>query len=411
LESRKKISPDHLSMRILQIKQPREIQHILQDIRVDPYGIKIMLPKAITHLVKIDSVSNITANILKQEMLSLGGDAAVAKGALTGIAKKTDCLLIGNLSQFKRLEEKLKTQPFGLGLLAKDLNSTIKSYEREDFILRAGAHKLCLGGRTLVMGIVNITPDSFSDDGLLSSKLKPTQFIEFAKELCRDGADIIDVGGESSRPGAKPVPVKEELKRVIPFIKIAAKKIRVPISIDTTKPEVAKQALDNVAAIVNDISGLRDPRMARILARYKAAAVVMHMKGNPRTMQNNPRYASLMDEIIRFLNNSIETAVQAGVDRESLIVDPGIGFGKTPEDNLTILKELSELKSLGRPILVGTSRKSFIGKILKNLPRERIFGTVSSCVIAADRGAHIVRTHDVKEVKQALKIMEAVKKA
>jgi dihydropteroate synthase len=253
------------------------------------------------------------------------------------------------------------------------------------------------------MGVVNATPDSFSGDGITSV----SEAVDLAQRFVKDGADIIDVGGESSRPGAKPVPLKEELIRTIPVIKALTKRILTPVSIDTCKPEVARQALDNGAAMINDISGLREARMAKIAAKYKAAVVLMHMKGNPRTMQNSPSYASLMDEILRYLQEAIDRALEAGIDRNKIVVDPGIGFGKTVRDNLNILNNLNELKILGRPILIGTSRKSFIGKILNAGPGERIFGTVASCVLAARNGAHIVRTHDVREVSQALKILDA----
>ena len=396
-------------MRILQINHPREIKRLMQDIQVDPYGIKIMLPKAITHLLKLDSVSNITANILKQEMLSLGGDAAISKGALTGAAKKTDCLLMGTLSQFDRLNEKLKIQPFGLDKIGKKIAENLKNFQLDKFTLRAGKYKLRLGSRTFIMGIVNVTPDSFSGDGLLLAS--KSSAVEFAKELIKDGADIIDVGGESSRPGAKPVSLKEELTRVVPVIKALVKKVSVPVSVDTCKPEVAKQALDNGAAIVNNIAGLRNAEMARLISKYKAGVVLMHMKGNPGNMQIDPRYTSLIDEILQYLKGAIERAEDAGIGRERIIIDPGIGFGKTQPDNLKIVNHLSEFKILGVPILIGTSRKSFIGKILNTEARNRIFGTVSSCVLAAKNGAHIVRVHDVLEVKQALKISDAVNKS
>ena len=200
--------------------------------------------------------------------------------------------------------------------------------------------------------------------------------------------------------------VEEELKRTIPVIKKIAARIKVPISIDTYKPEVARQALDNGAVMVNDITGLNN-KMAKIVAKYKAGAVIMHMKGNPRNMQNNPVYKNLIDEITEYLDKAISEAVDSGVDREKIIVDPGIGFGKTLEHNLEILKRLRELKSLGRPILVGPSRKSFIGKILDAGPQERIFGTVSACVLAAKNGANIIRVHDVKAVRQGIKILNS----
>lgn len=223
-----------------------------------------------------------------------------------------------------------------------------------------------------------------------------------------DGADIIDIGGESSRPGAQPVSIKEELARTIPVIKKLAKKINVPISIDTYKPEVARQALDNGAIIVNDITGLRNPEMIKVISRYKAGVVIMHMRGKPQTMQDNPVYKSLIDEIIDFLDDAIKKAVAAGISRDKIIIDPGIGFGKTFQHNLIILNKLSEFKVLGLPILVGPSRKSFIGKILKAEPGQRLFGTIGASILAAKNGAKIIRVHDVKEVKQALKVFDAL---
>ncbi len=396
----------------------------MQDIKVDPYGIEIMLPKAVSHLVRINSISCITANILKQEMLSLGGDVAVARDALTGKARKTDCLLMATLSQFNRLVEKLNRQPFGLGRLAHDLSDSIANYQKDEFNLNLGRYKLALWqDRTYIMGIVNLAPDSFSGDGLYKGQ-SPTgggapnhqiglgayvdRVVDFVEKMVDDGADIVDIGGESTRPGAKPISAKEELQRTIPVIKKIAKIIKVPISIDTCKPEVARHALDNGAVMVNDITGLRNNKMAKIISKSKAGVVLMHMKGNPRTMQNNPVYKSLIDELIEYLDRAINEAVAWGIDRERIIVDPGIGFGKTLEHNLEILKRLKEFKILGRPLLVGPSRKSFLGKILDTGPKARIFGTVSACVSAVRNGANIVRVHDVKAVKQALKVSEAI---
>lgn len=405
-------------IRILQIANHKDAARIMQDIGVDPYGIKIMQPKTAHYLMRVYSVSNIAANILKQEMLSLGGEVAVAREALTGRLKKTDCLLVGNFAQFNQLNQKLNKQPFGLGKIAQDFSLALKNYQRHNFVLDLGKYKLNLGLKVHIMGIVNLTPDSFSGDGvyqgLSPSKLKGTilkgTVPEVAEKMVEDGADIIDVGGQSSRPGAKPVSVKEELSRTIPVIKLLAKRIKVPISIDTYKPQVAKQALDNGAVIVNDITGLKDPKMARLVARYKAGLVIMHMKGNPRTMQKNPQYICLVDEIMEFLQKAVNRAQGYGINKERVVIDPGIGFGKTCGHNLEILKRLSEFKALGRPVLVGPSRKSFIGKILNAAPQERIFGTVSACVLAAKNGARIVRVHDVKAVKQALKIFEEADK-
>jgi dihydropteroate synthase len=407
-------------MRILRPLNHKELKKLMQDIKVDPYGIKIMLPKAVQHLVRINSISCIAVNILKQEMLSLGGDVAVARDALTGKARKTDCLLMATQSQFNRLIEKLNKQPFGLDRLAHDLSDSLTNYQKDEFNLELGRYKLALRqGRTYIMGIVNLTPDSFSGDGffqgLIPTGLRgtlpkgtvPEQALDFVEKMIDDGADVIDIGGESTRPGAEPIPVKEELERVIPIVKKIAKKIDVPISIDTYKPEVARQALDCGAVMVNDITGLNN-KMAKIVSKYKAGVVIMHMQGNPRTMQNNPVYKSLIDELIEYLDRAISEAVAWGIDRERIIVDPGIGFGKTLEHNLEILKRLREFKILGRPMLVGPSRKSFLGKILNAGPQERIFGTVSACVLAVKNGANIIRVHDVKAVKQAIKVLNTI---
>lgn len=385
----------------------------MREIDVDPFGIKIMLPKAISHLVRIKSLPCFAANILKQEMLSLGGDVAVARGALTGRTKKTDCLLIGNLSQFNRLNAKLNKQPFGLSSLAKDLSKSIVSYQESRFELDLGRRRLRLGqGKTRIMGIINLTPDSFSGDGLYPpagyNPNSAAQILDFAERMVRDGADIIDVGGESSRPGARPVAVKEELKRTLPVVKLLARRLRAPLSIDTYKPAVAKVALDNGAAIVNDITGLNDPEMIKLVAGYKAAAVIMHMKGKPSTMQKDPGYDSVIDEIIGCLDKASSRAISSGIASDKIIIDPGIGFGKTLEHNLEILKKLDDFKILGLPMLVGVSRKSFIGRILDAKAGERVFGGIAASVLAARNGAHILRAHDVKALKEALKVSDAI---
>ncbi|MBM3249520.1 MAG: dihydropteroate synthase [Candidatus Omnitrophica bacterium] len=396
-------------IRVLQSPTIKEIRAIMQDIGVDPYGIRIMQSKASHYLVRMDSLPNVTANILKQEMLSLGADAALARGSLTGKAMYTGCLLMGTLSQFMRLIQKLQKQPFGLSSMGRDLSCTLKKFQQDKFTLDLKRFKLDLSAGVHIMGIVNVTPDSFSGDGLYKCQIEDV--VEYACKLAEDGADIIDLGGESSRPGAKPVPLKEELARVIPAVKKLAKVLRVPISVDTRKPEVAKQALENGALILNDISGFRDPAMVRTAARYNAGAVVMHMKGSPATMQKDPGYDSLMDEVLEYLDRALRRLEDAGVKREMTIIDPGIGFGKTTGHNLEILKRLGEFKVLGRPILAGTSRKSFIGKVLNAPAQERLSGTLSSCILAASSGARVLRVHDVKPVKDALKIFEAVNQA
>ncbi len=252
------------------------------------------------------------------------------------------------------------------------------------------------------MGVLNVTPDSFSDGGLY---IKKELAIKRAKQMIEEGADIIDVGGESSRPGADPVSEKEELKRVIPIIK-ALKDINAPISIDTYKPEVAKQAIANGASIINDITGLENDKMAKLAGDTNTPVIIMHMKGTPKTMQDDTNYQDIINEIKEFFKERIEKAKHYNIN--TIILDPGIGFGKTVEQNLTIIKHLNEFTELG-PILLGTSRKSFIGKI-SNLPEnKRLEGTIASCVIGANNGAKILRVHDIKEIKQAIQITDEIK--
>lgn len=393
-------------MRIIQAGNPQEVKKIMRDMRVDPYGIEIMAPKAVNRLVRIPSLPSVAANILKQEMLSFGGDAAVARGALTGKVKKTDCLLMGSMAQLSRLHEKLKSQPFGLDKLGSELRGALNNFDRRDFLVRAGRYDLALGKETGILGIINLTPDSFSGDGLY--RMPPDMLVALARQMVKDGADIVDVGGESSRPGARPVSAKEEMRRVIPAVKALARKIKVPISVDTYKPEVAQAALENGASMINDIHALQSPGMGKVIARYKAAVILMHMKGRPRSMQKNPKYASLIGEIIAFLDRAVRSALDAGIPRDRIIIDPGLGFGKTLEHNLQILKGLGEFRVLGLPILVGPSRKSFLGAILERGPRERVLGTAAACVTAAERGAHLVRVHDVREVKEAMKVFDSL---
>jgi len=400
-------------MRIFAFSSRDEIQKLMHDIGVDPYGIKIMLPKAQTFLIRLNSVNNICANILKQEMLSIGAEAAIARGTLTGKVKKTDILLIGSLAQFKQLCQKIKLQPFGLDKLSEELDINIKNYFKDNYILSLKKSSLNLSKKTRIMGIINLTPDSFSGDGLYNSNSGSCLELVLtkAKKMVADGADIIDLGGQSSRPGAKNISIKEELLRTVPVVKLLAKNINQPISIDTARPEVAQACLDSGAQIVNDVSGLRDRSMIKVAAQYKAAVVIMHMQGTPLTMQKEIKYHSLIDDIAQYLKNTIDSAQDAGIKPDKIIVDPGIGFGKKPEHDLEIIKRLSEFKNLGKPILIGTSRKSFIGKVLGTNVDERSCGTLATCVIAAQNGANIVRVHNVKEASQSLKMTNAIKNA
>ena len=256
-----------------------------------------------------------------------------------------------------------------------------------------------------LMGIVNVTPDSFSDGGLF---LEPEAAIAHGEQLVRDGAEILDVGGESTRPGAEPVSEAEELARTEPVV-ADLEGLGYTVSIDTSKAAVAEAALTAGVEIVNDVTALRgEPEMAALCAERDATVVLMHMPGNPRTMQDDPHYEDVVDEVKAFLSERVEAAVAAGIDEERIWVDPGIGFGKTLGHNLELLRRLGELRELGRPLVIGTSRKSFIGKIDGSPIEQRIGGSIATAVLVAADGADVLRVHDVAETAQALRVAEAV---
>ena len=256
------------------------------------------------------------------------------------------------------------------------------------------------------MGVVNVTPDSFFDGGLY---FEPARAIDRALALAAEGADIIDIGGESSRPGSNPIPAKEEKKRILPVVEVLRQNNSALISVDTTKAEVAEAALAAGADIINDISAGRfDPRMLPIAARSGAAVILMHMKGTPRTMQIAPHYDDVLGEVKAFLGERLEAAESCGLPRESVLLDPGIGFGKQLDHNLILLNNLGALAELGRPLVVGVSRKSFIGKILNIEAQDRLEGTIAAAVVSILRGASLLRVHDIQAVKQAVAVAEAI---
>jgi len=255
------------------------------------------------------------------------------------------------------------------------------------------------------MGVLNVTPDSFSDGGRY---LRPDRAATHAERMADAGADLIDIGGESTRPGALPVPLEEELRRVIPVIKRVATRCRLPISIDTSKAEVARRAIEAGAAMVNDVTALMgDPEMAGVVAGAGVPVVLMHMRGTPETMQRRPRYRALMEELLRFFRGRIDAALAAGIDRNRILIDPGLGFGKTVAHNLEILQQLERLARLRRPILVGPSRKSFLGRLTDQSVEQRLEGTAAAVTAAVLHGARVVRVHDVGVIRHFLDVLEA----
>jgi dihydropteroate synthase len=257
--------------------------------------------------------------------------------------------------------------------------------------------------KSIIMGILNVTPDSFSDGGLYIDKKKA---VMHGIKMISDGADIIDIGGESSQPGSEPISIAEEIKRVLPVVRELSSKINIHISIDTYKPQVAEECIRAGACMINDISGLRDKDMLRVARKYKVPVIIMHIQGTPKTMQENPQYKDVVKEIIVFFKKQIEIAERNGV--KDIIIDPGIGFGKTLEHNIEIIRNLKRFKKLNKPILIGVSRKSFLGKITGLKVNERLSATLSAVVICAMNGANIFRVHDVKECKQALMVLDAI---
>jgi dihydropteroate synthase len=280
--------------------------------------------------------------------------------------------------------------------------------ERGELVWRVGDHVLDCATRTHVMGILNVTPDSFSDGGHF---LDPEEAVRGGMAMARAGADIIDVGGESTRPGSDPVPVREEVDRVIPVVKRLAAEVDVPISIDTRRAEVAEGALDAGATIVNDVTAGSDPSMFAVVREAGAGMVLMHMLGQPKTMQEDPRYDDVVGEVRSFLARRLDEALASGIASERLAVDPGLGFGKTLQHNLTLMRRIDAFSDLGRPILVGPSRKSFVGLVTRTEIGERGAGTAGAVAWLTTNGAHVVRVHDVGEMALVVRMVDAIRHA
>ena len=286
--------------------------------------------------------------------------------------------------------------------------STVAQTDKKEFVLNFRHRKYNFSERTHIMGVLNVTPDSFSDGGKFLSLDKA---IAQALKMVEEGVDIIDIGGESTRPGSQPVTLKEETQRVIPVIETLVKKIQIPISVDTYKSQIALKAMEAGAELINDISGLRfDSEMVKLAAKYNVPVVIMHIKGTPQNMQESPYYENVLKEIKDYFEERVNFADSMGIQEQNLILDPGIGFGKRFEDNLAILKNLKEFKKLDRPILVGLSRKSFIGKILDLPVEERLEGSLGALACSIMQGANIARVHDVKESVRVAKVVDAILK-
>ncbi len=281
----------------------------------------------------------------------------------------------------------------------------INSYQDAPPPVRLPSGQLCFTEGTLVMGIINMTPDSFAGDGLSTNVALAVQQ---AHDFVIGGADIIDIGGQSTRPGSEPISIAEELNRVIPAIEAVCAEVDLPISVDTSVVQVAEQALEAGAEMINDVYALRREGMVEFAAEAGVPVVLMHMQGTPQNMQENPYYEDVIADIYDFLAQRIEAAVAAGLAEQQIIIDPGFGFGKTVDHNLEILRRLGEFRSLGRPVLIGTSRKSTIGKVLDKPVEERLWGTAATCAVAIANGANIIRVHDVAQMAQVARMTDAI---
>lgn len=398
-----------LPVRCLEITSIDSSYSEMERIGVDPVGIHIMAPKHIHYNVKVAGLNPAQANVIKQDMLSIGGEAAVARGVVSCSVQSSDAILSGTLKQFNTLVDKLKYQSFGLPVLSVLIEQAIENSRRDRFdITGRSGHRWTLGYKTFIMGILNVTPDSFSDGGRF---LDSGAAVRRGVEMAADGADWIDVGGESTRPGSSRVEAQEEMDRVVPVVEALAGQ-GLAVSVDTMKAEVADAALKAGAEMINDVSALGDdPDMAGVCAAHGAPVVLMHMRGTPADMQKDTRYDDLLSEVYKGLFESIERAVEAGIARDKIIVDPGLGFGKSRDGNMELVRRLAEFRSLGCPILIGASRKSFTGSSAGVAAQDRLSGSLAVAAISILNGASVLRVHDVREARDAADLADAVKAA
>ncbi len=395
------------NIRILRLTEKNEAATELKKIGVDPAGVTIMSGKTRHYNIKVSHLDLRQANIIKQQMLSLGADVAVHRNVINSKVDYTDAIIMATEKQLQRGFKKFRLQPFGVKELADEIEAVITTDEFSTPPLTCGAKTFDFSEKTHVMGILNVTPDSFSDGGYFCDIRTALTHVE---RMINEGADFIDIGGESTKPGAKPVPLEEELKRVIPVITEIKKNFFVPVSVDTYKADVAKRALDAGADMINDISAMRfDPEMKKTVADAGVPVILMHIKGTPRDMQKNPKYDCVVTEIFDYLKEAVDEAEAAGIKSKNIIIDPGIGFGKLLDHNTEILKKLSEFKALRKAIMIGVSRKSFIGQLTGADATDRLNGSTAANVVSVINGANLLRVHDVKETIHAIKIAEALK--
>jgi len=374
---------------------------------VDPAALPYLTPKLTHRNLLVRGVKLYAANILKQSMLSIGGDVAVHRQVISGKVETSDCIIMGDLRHFRLLAEKLGLQP-GLEPLAEIIRSQVFP-DDGPLELLACTKRLTWPELPVIVGILNITPDSFSDGGRY---LSLDAALNHARALAEQGAEIIDIGGESSRPGAKAISAEEEIRRVVPVVEGLSRELDIPLSVDTTKASVAEAALKAGASIINDITALQgDPAMMGLARDSGCAVVLMHMRGTPVTMQSQTAYRDIVSEIYSFLDERIESCLKAGISPESIIADPGIGFGKDLQGNLCLLGHISEFRSLHVPVMVGHSRKSFIGGVLGVDVDRREEGTDAATAWCAMHGVDLVRVHDCTHAHRIRSVVRALMEA
>jgi len=377
-------------MQIQKLSNTVDIKSYLKKLGVDGGGVKILASKAKHHILYIKDLHVGAANILKQDALSVGADLAVPKGTVIASSPKVDCILIATQRELEILSKKELAQPFGLKELALELQKIVRVKQVR---------------KREIMGVINANDDSFFQ----GSRFKSVDALHKIEQMIEEGADIIDIGGVSSRPNASPVSIDEELARVNGIYKLIKKEQlyeKATFSCDSYEPKVIEQALESGFSIVNDITGLANDAVCKLCASYDAKAIIMHMRGTPQTMQDNPQYASVLNDVYDFFQMRIQKAESFGI--KDIVLDVGIGFGKTLDDNLTLIKHLEHFLTLEKPLLVGASRKSMIDKIFPSSVEERLAGTLTLHLEALKNGASMLRVHDVYEHKQALSVYEAL---
>lgn len=393
-------------MQILRNIRKEQIKKELEDIGVAPEAYSNFLKKSEYHIVKLNELSLAQANIFKQIALICGADVAIPKDAyFVSKKRKFSVLLFANSREIEKIIDRLNEQPWMVKIITP-LSEILKTASNP--ILNFGEDQIEFD-RTYIMGIINLSPDSFYSGSRYTTVSTIRKIFE---EMVQNGADFIDIGAESTRPGAKMLSVEEEIARLKPVLPSITKNTKIPISVDTYKAEVAKYALDHGAKIINDVSGFGfgrlNKKLAQTIAQYKAGVVIMHIQGTPATMQINPHYNNLMSEIHKYLRIRIDFALNNGIDLKKIIIDPGLGFGKTVKDNYEIIKRLAELTVFQRPILVGHSRKSFIGVPFNLPPEERLEGTLAVQALLIKNGASIIRVHDVAEAKKVAQLVDNI---